>query len=89
MLRADRSLESRVRENRTHGSMRRREGPGDQSASPCGNLNLPPTLAMARVRYDWGAIRRFYEAGHTVRECVERFGFSNGAWRRSGAKVVV
>src|SRR3954466_13455832 len=36
--------ESRVRENRTHGSMRRREGPGDQSASPCGNLNLPPTL---------------------------------------------
>ncbi len=31
-------------------------------------------------RYDWQAIRTFYEAGHSVRECQERFGFSNGAW---------
>lgn len=32
------------------------------------------------VRYDWEAIRRFYEAGHTPRECRERFGSSPGAW---------
>jgi DNA-binding transcriptional ArsR family regulator len=32
------------------------------------------------VRYDWEAIRRFYEAGATVRDCQARFGFSNGAW---------
>ena len=38
-----------MRENRTHGSMRRREGPGNQSASPCGNLNLPPTLVYAEL----------------------------------------
>jgi hypothetical protein len=31
-------------------------------------------------RYDWEAIREFYEAGHTVRECRDRFGFSAGAW---------
>jgi hypothetical protein len=31
-------------------------------------------------RYDWAAIRDFYEAGHTARECRERFGFSPGAW---------
>ena len=37
-------------------------------------------MSVRRTRYDWGAIRQFYEAGHTVRECVERFGFSNGAW---------
>ena len=31
-------------------------------------------------RYDWQAIRTYYEAGHTMRKAQERFGFSNGAW---------
>lgn len=30
--------------------------------------------------FDWAAIQRFYDDGHTVRECRARFGFSNGAW---------
>jgi DNA polymerase IV len=34
--------ESRVRENRTHGSMWRGEAPGGQSASPRGSLTPPP-----------------------------------------------
>ena len=38
---------------------------------------------MARKRHDWEAIRRFYEAGHTLRECVECFGFSHGAWHHA------
>ena len=46
-----------MRENRTHGSKRRREGPGNQSASPCGNLNLPPTL----VRWEQQTVE--HEAG--------------------------
>ncbi len=33
-----------------------------------------------RRKYDWDAIRRYYEAGHTSTECQARFGFSNGAW---------
>jgi predicted DNA-binding protein YlxM (UPF0122 family) len=33
--------------------------------------------------YDWDEIRRFYEDGRTVRECQERFGFSNGAWHEA------
>jgi Homeodomain-like domain len=36
-----------------------------------------------RRKFDWEAIRTFYEAGHTARECQERFGFSNGAWHRA------
>ncbi len=36
-----------------------------------------------RQKYDWGAIRGFYEAGNTVRACQARFGFSNGAWHRA------
>jgi hypothetical protein len=31
-------------------------------------------------RYDWPAIQAYYDEGHTVRECRERFGFGNGAW---------
>ncbi len=33
-----------------------------------------------RKRFDWPAIRAYYEVGHTKRECRERFGFSKGAW---------
>jgi DNA-binding CsgD family transcriptional regulator len=31
-------------------------------------------------RYDWASIRAHYEAGHSMRECQARFGFSNNAW---------
>jgi transposase-like protein len=37
-------------------------------------------------RYDWQAIRRYYEAGHTLREAQARFGFSNGAWAHAVAR---
>jgi predicted transcriptional regulator len=39
-----------------------------------------PSPRARSTRYDWDAIRRFYEAGATVRDCQARFGFSNGAW---------
>jgi DNA-binding NarL/FixJ family response regulator len=32
---------------------------------------------------DWAAVRAYYDAGHTVRECQERFGFSIRAWREA------
>jgi transposase-like protein len=35
---------------------------------------------------DWKAIRTYYEDGHSVRECHERFGFSNGAWHRAAQR---
>jgi DNA-binding transcriptional ArsR family regulator len=31
-------------------------------------------------RYDWSAIQRYYDQGHSVRECVARFGFSRQTW---------
>jgi hypothetical protein len=37
-------------------------------------------MFVERNEFDWEAIRAFYEAGHSVRECRERFGFSNHAW---------
>jgi hypothetical protein len=31
-------------------------------------------------RYDWRAVQRFYDDGHSVAECVARFGFSRQTW---------
>jgi DNA-binding CsgD family transcriptional regulator len=31
-------------------------------------------------RYDWDEVQRYYDAGHSVRECQERFGFSRQTW---------
>lgn len=31
-------------------------------------------------RYDWVEVQRFYDAGHSVAECVEAFGFSTQTW---------
>jgi transposase len=38
------------------------------------------------TRYDWQAIRAYYEAGHSLREAQARFGFSNGAWASAVAR---
>jgi DNA-binding transcriptional ArsR family regulator len=31
-------------------------------------------------RYDRSEVQRYYDAGHTVRECREHFGFANQTW---------
>jgi hypothetical protein len=33
-----------------------------------------------RRRYDWIEVQSFYDAGHSVNECVARFGFSKQTW---------
>jgi DNA-binding CsgD family transcriptional regulator len=32
------------------------------------------------LRYDWPAIQRYYDEGHSVSECVAAFGFSRQTW---------
>lgn len=52
-------------------------------------LNRPSNPRGAR-RYDWAEVQRYYDAGHSVRQCQERFGFAKGAWAaavRRGAVV--
>jgi hypothetical protein len=47
-------------------------------------------LRGQRLRYDWGAVQRFYDEGHTYRECRARFGFHAQSWAaavRSGRLV--
>jgi hypothetical protein len=31
-------------------------------------------------RYDWVAVQRYYDAGHTFRECQAAFGFNGATW---------
>jgi DNA-binding CsgD family transcriptional regulator len=41
-------------------------------------------------RYDWDTVQRYYDEGHSVRECVTAFGFSPASWSeavRRGALV--
>jgi 5-methylcytosine-specific restriction endonuclease McrA len=44
----------------------------------CG-LGYKPDPKFNR-RYDWTAVQAYYDAGHTVRECRESFGFANQTW---------
>jgi transposase-like protein/5-methylcytosine-specific restriction endonuclease McrA len=34
----------------------------------------------ASRRYDWTVVQAYYDAGHTVRQCQEHFGFSSASW---------
>lgn len=45
-------------------------------------LGYPAQTRFAR-RFDWQAIQRYYDEGHSVRECVARFGFHTAAWHEA------
>lgn len=42
-------------------------------------LGIPARRELSK-RFDWNSIRQFYDDGHTVGECRDRFGFSRAAW---------
>jgi 5-methylcytosine-specific restriction endonuclease McrA len=53
------------------------------------NLGREPDERCNR-RYDWAEVQRYYDEGHTVTQCQERFGFSRETWhaaRNRGAVV--
>jgi len=43
-------------------------------------LGLPVDERGAR-RYDWTVVQRFYDDGHSVRECIAAFGFGHKTWQ--------
>ncbi|HTD32746.1 MAG TPA: HNH endonuclease signature motif containing protein [Candidatus Elarobacter sp.] len=40
----------------------------------------PAPFRDRRRKYDWAAIQRFYDEGHSYRECRARFGFNSASW---------
>jgi DNA-binding CsgD family transcriptional regulator/predicted DNA-binding protein YlxM (UPF0122 family) len=45
-------------------------------------LSAPVDARCAR-RYDWQAIQRYYDLGHSMRECRAQFGFSSQTWHEA------
>jgi 5-methylcytosine-specific restriction endonuclease McrA len=45
-------------------------------------LGIPPSEKYA-PRGDWDEIQAYYDAGHGVRECQARFGFSRRSWNKA------
>jgi 5-methylcytosine-specific restriction endonuclease McrA len=41
--------------------------------------HLPMNPKCAR-RHDWNTIQTYYDEGHSVRECIVKFGFSGKSW---------
>lgn len=37
-------------------------------------------------RYDWKAVQEYYDAGHSQRECRDKFGFVPGAWTKAARR---
>lgn len=53
-----------------------------------GRLGEPIDGRSAR-RYDWRVVQRYYDAGHTVRQCAQAFGFSVASWHEAIKRGVV
>jgi DNA-binding CsgD family transcriptional regulator/5-methylcytosine-specific restriction endonuclease McrA len=51
-------------------------------------LGVPIDERGAR-RYDWDAVQQFYDAGHSVRECVATFGFSHETWQAARTRGAI
>jgi DNA-binding CsgD family transcriptional regulator len=45
--------------------------------------------ARCARRYDWKAIQRYYDLGHSVRECQAQFGFSMQTWHAAVKRGVI
>ncbi len=44
---------------------------------------------MAKLMYDWPAILAYRQAGHTLAECQEQFGFTIDAWYKAIGRGVI
>jgi hypothetical protein len=57
-----------------------------KKAIAAGDIRVDTTTKAfldAHKRYDWNAIRAFYEEGATYRTCRQQFGFSSETWARA------
>jgi DNA-binding CsgD family transcriptional regulator len=45
-----------------------------------------PDVVPRRSLFNWKAIQEYYDQGHTIDECKERFGVSYGAWDKAAVR---
>jgi DNA-binding CsgD family transcriptional regulator/5-methylcytosine-specific restriction endonuclease McrA len=73
----------------SRGEIARRLGIGRSTVSYHARRLGAPVDARGARRYDWEAVQRYYDAGHSVRECQTRFGFSRQTWTAAVARGAV
>lgn len=56
-----------------------------------GDIVVPEGGAWANRRtcYDWAAIQRYYDEGHSYRECRTRFGFAAQSWHKAVCRKAI
>ena len=86
-------IEPAVTRSRTREAVARLLGEGVSRADIARTLGISRSVVSYHVhrmggpieercarRYDWAAIQRYYDEGHSVRECISAFGFSSATW---------
>jgi hypothetical protein len=46
-------------------------------------------VEKAAHRYDWQEIQRYYDEGHSMRQCCRTFGFSKAAWYQAAERGAI
>jgi HNH endonuclease len=83
----DEARKERIRELLEAGRLRR-EIAEEVGVSPSTITRWARILGFADVAprpspTDWRSVQAHYDAGHTIDECVQRFGFTYGAWDKA------
>jgi len=53
-----------------------------------GRLGLPKQIKCAR-RYDWDEVQRYYDEGHSITQCQQRFGFARKSFMDAVARGAI
>lgn len=69
----------------THRSLERLRNPEDHDLVGALDPRCQPVVIERAhyrhmPRYDWNAIQRYFDEGHTYEECMTRFGYGAAAW---------
>lgn len=69
-----------LRRGMSRGAIARELGISKSTVSYHARRLGEPVDERGARRYDWDAVQSYYDEGHSVRDCVARFGFSRQTW---------
>lgn len=67
-------------EGKSYKQIRRLLKCSPQTISKCKKELMIPII---KIRYDWKEIQKYYDEGHSYRECMQKFGFCNQTWAKA------
>jgi DNA-binding CsgD family transcriptional regulator len=78
-----RLVETLLGEGLSRAEISRRLGVSASTVSYHARRLKAPVDSRCARRYDWEAVQRHYDVGHSVRECCTHFGFSTRTWHEA------